>query len=151
MLENEFKHQLLEKYEHQIKLIKAKIAEDDFSNCVVGERYFINEDLFFFRASVTAKDHPEYRLEAHEQWIDIQYTLTGTEKFIVGLRSELQLVIPYNSDKDIMWFEPKVDSNIYEHINHQGEYVIFFPEECHEPENLAFDDTIEKIVFKVRV
>lgn len=151
MLNNKEKTELIAKYRSQLNLVEATINTYDFSECEIGEKYYLNENIFFFRAVVTTKNTPDFRLEAHNKMIDVQYAYRGDEQFIIGLRDKLQLVTDYDEDKDIMWFKPIDDQDLTYYTNPQGSMVILFPEECHEPENKGSSNQIDKIVFKIKV
>ena len=87
------------------------------------------------------------RLEAHRQYIDIQFLVDGRER--IGWRplAECQQVTePYDSDRDIMFFADPVETWIDLAV---GQYMIFYPQDAHAP--LAAEGDNVKVVIKVAV
>jgi biofilm protein TabA len=87
------------------------------------------------------------RLEAHRNYIDVQYCVSGKE--IIGFRALAQcntVSAPYDEANDVVFFE----DSVREWINLEGyDCAVFFPDDAHAP--LAGDGTCKKIVVKVRV
>ncbi len=87
------------------------------------------------------------RLEAHRQYIDIQFLVDGQEE--IGWRPTAQCVQatePYDADRDIAFFGDAPQTWI---SLPAGKYMIFFPDDAHAP--LAATGPNTKVVIKVAV
>ena len=99
----------------------------------------------------TSKLETEAKAEAHKNYIDIQYIVSGTE-VIEGF--DIDKATPkseYNDVKDVMFYEDNVNST--KGILNADEYGIFFPRDVHKPGMClnGNQDTVKKIVVKVKV
>lgn len=90
------------------------------------------------------------RYEAHREYIDIQYALSGEELvYVAALDDARELSSPYSESKDCEFYNLAVASNTLsicpEHL------VILFPSEAHMPGRPASEepDTIRKVVVKI--
>ncbi|NCT08789.1 MAG: DUF386 domain-containing protein [Flavobacteriia bacterium] len=85
--------------------------------------------------------------ECHNQHIDIQVCLQGTE--IMGWKPREKCTNPkgaYSSEKDVLFFKDTPDMNFQ---LTEEQFVIFFPEDVHAP--MIGNGIIKKLVFKVKV
>ena len=93
-----------------------------------------------------ARQRSEARLEAHRQYIDIQYVIVGIEEMGWSPRSRCQQSLgQYDVEKDIEFFGDPPDSFV---TVRPGDFVIFFPEDAHAP--LIGTGEIHKVVIKVQ-
>ena len=90
----------------------------------------------------------EGMFEAHRKYIDIQYVISGFEKIEVCEISELQEKIPYDKEKDLIFFEGNGSSLKLK----EGYFAVFYPQDGHKPcitdENKS---NVKKVVVKVSV
>ena len=87
------------------------------------------------------------KLEIHNNYIDIQVILSGTES--IGWKPRSSCIHPagcYDSKKDLQFFTDQPDDWIQ---IHPGQFAIFFPEDAHAP--MVSQDLIHKVVIKVAV
>ncbi len=149
MLNRQERKDLLNKYKKQIEIIDEFIQTTDFSVYQLNEKIEITDNIFFFKSEYTAKQQPSYDLEDHSLKIDVHYALRGNEAVVLGLKSELELTKEYNAETDFTWYRPKDESVVNTHVINEGDYLVVFPGECHEPE-VKVDSLInQKIVFKI--
>ena len=85
------------------------------------------------------------QLEAHEQYIDIQVILAGTDT--IGWKSTSQcenLSADYNNERDVKFFadEPDVWFTVK-----SGSFSIFFPSDAHMPS--ISSELIHKVIVKI--
>lgn len=114
-------------------------------NLPVG-RYEIDGDrVFAFIQEYESKLDSSF--EAHKNYIDIQFILSGTEVMKVCDISQMTVSVPYA--EDVMFFEDNERAS--ELVIEAGEYGIFFPWDAHKP-GLCFDvpDKVKKVVVKVK-
>jgi YhcH/YjgK/YiaL family protein len=84
--------------------------------------------------------------ECHNEFIDIQYCMTGQET--IGWKSREDCVNPngeYNSEDDFLFYNDVPD--IYFTLK-PGQFAIFFSGDVHAP--LISDGVIKKVVMKVK-
>lgn len=114
-------------------------------NLSVG-RYEIDGDrVFAFIQEYTSKTESSF--EAHKNYIDIQFILSGTEVMKVCDISQVKISVPYT--EDVMFFEDNERASVA--VVEAGEYGIFFPWDAHKP-GLCFDtpEEVKKVVVKVK-
>ena len=114
-------------------------------NLPVG-RYEIDDDrVFAFIQEYTSKTESSF--EAHKNYIDIQFILSGTEVMKVCDISQVKISVPYT--EDVMFFEDNERASVA--VVEAGEYGIFFPWDAHKP-GLCFDtpEEVKKVVVKVK-
>lgn len=114
-------------------------------NLSVG-RYEIDGDrVFAFIQEYTSKTESSF--EAHKNYIDIQFILSGTEVMKVCDISQVKISVPYT--EDVMFFEDNERASVT--VVEAGEYGIFFPWDAHKP-GLCFDtpEEVKKVVVKVK-
>ena len=87
--------------------------------------------------------------EAHQEYIDIQVILKGTESFYITNKDDLKLQTSYQKDGDFALFSGIPTCSL---ILQEGNFVICFPEDGHTP-SIATDipTKVLKVVIKVRV
>lgn len=88
--------------------------------------------------------------EAHRQYVDIQFLLSGRERVLVRSLDELECTMPYDADRDVAFF--RHDDGAAELALGEGYFVVLFPGDAHEP-TLCYDapEEVKKIVVKCRV
>ncbi len=85
--------------------------------------------------------------ESHRKYIDVQYVVSGQERFgYVDLASAPAVVKDYNAEKDVLFYSPGTVTLPLP----AGYFAIFFPEDIHAPglAEGAADDVL-KVVMKV--
>ena len=113
-----------------------------------AERHEIDGDkLFCMISKGPGRPRTEAKLEAHRKYIDIQYVIAGDEEMGWKLTTDCHVVdVPYDGDKDIMFFKDEPDS--WNKVP-PGSFVIFYPRDAHAP--LAGEGEIHKVVVKIAV
>ena len=92
----------------------------------------------------------EKQFEAHDRFYDIQYVISGRECMYVCDRSTLSAAVPYNPEKDIVFFnEPESCDCI---VAQTGKYIFFDKTDAHKP-GCTYKETmnIRKVVIKIPV
>lgn len=101
-------------------------------------------------ASVSAKkgvSADDAKFEAHNQNIDIQVCISGTEK--IGWKPRGACQLPqggFNTEKDVIFYGDAPD--MYFQLQ-GGQFAIFFPEDAHAP--MIGEGLIKKMVVKVKL
>lgn len=89
------------------------------------------------------------RPEAHKDFIDIQYIISGKENIGVAQLKDMDEEVEANPEKDIWFYKGPVD---YITLT-SGMFAVFFPNDAHAPDVSPSEgkNTVRKCVFKVRV
>lgn len=135
------------RFKEAFDFIKKALSE----NLAVGKYEIDGKELWASVQEYTSKLENEAKAEAHKNYIDIQFIVSGTE-VIEGF--DLQKATPksgYNDVKDVMFYED--NSNSTKGILSENEYGIFFPNDVHKPGMCLNGNqtTVKKIVVKVKV
>jgi len=137
---------LQEKIDFAIKTIKGL----DLANIAVG-KYVVNDDFYYLIQEYDSKLLKDCKLEAHREYVDIQYVIEGKEAIDIRDFGNLEVETPYNPEKDVTFYQTP---NIMERLElSAGSYAVLLPETAHKP-GIAIDDKpvkIKKCVCKVRV
>ncbi len=135
------------RFKEAFDFIKKAIAD----NLPAGKYEIDGKELWASVQEYTSKLESEAKAEAHKNYIDIQYIVSGVE-VIEGF--DIARAIPkseYNDAKDVMFYED--DTQAAKGILNADEYGIFFPRDVHKP-GMCLDgkqDSVKKIVVKVKV
>lgn len=124
------------------------LMEQNFAETADG-RQQIHEDCYAVISSYHTEPWEVRKPEAHRQYIDIQFIVSGAE--VIGhadltVAGKLQEAIP---ERDLFFYEDMV----YESRLHlqQGSYAIFYPWDVHRPNcNANGAGSVKKVVVKVR-
>ncbi len=114
-------------------------------------RYELEGDkLYAFIQRYTSKLENESSFEAHKNYIDIQYILSGVE---VMQFADIQAFTPscdYDAERDVVFFDDFEKAGTV--VVREGEYGIFFPSDAHKPGMCFAKNPAEvcKIVVKVK-
>lgn len=138
-----------EYHAHQIWWDKAFafMRDTDLANLKPGDHPIVGEDVFARVTEVPLKSIDSTKWEAHKNYHDIHYVITGKEKIGIGALSSATIVVPYDSKRDISFYEGK--GKYY--IADPGTFFIAFTKHIHRP-FLEVDGKgmVKKLVIKIR-
>ena len=124
------------------------IAEPDFSKIEPGKIVLKDNLLFAMVSEYATKPVAECKLEAHKKYIDIQFIVSGEEKIGFTTLAGQTPSVPYNPEKDIVFFNEEVT---YFTLT-SGTFAIFFPSDLHQPcVAVGNPSNVKKVVVKVAV
>ncbi|MEG1414520.1 MAG: YhcH/YjgK/YiaL family protein [Mucinivorans sp.] len=115
-------------------------------NAKVGRYPIVGDDCFVMIVDGTKRSKSEAKLEVHDQYIDVQVVLSGSESF--GYKSRAACMAPkgeFDTKNDIGFFEDASSSYL---DAEQNDMVIFFPEDAHAP--LVGSGVVHKAILKIR-
>ena len=130
--------------EEAVKYLKSL----DLENLEVG-RYDVDEDFYYLIQEYETKPRAEAKLEAHREWIDIQYMIKGQEVIELEDISKVESITEYEPDVEFF----KVPETMCKVSITDGAYMIIYPSNAHMP-GVAVNDQpqkVKKCVGKVRV
>lgn len=121
------------------KAIKEKLP--------VGKYEIDGKNVWASVQEYNSKD--EAKWEAHKNYIDIQYIVSGRELMEYADINTCEQFIPYNEEKDVEFFSATSQADL---ICEKDTFAIFFPNDVHKPGLKINENTpVSKIVVKVRV
>jgi YhcH/YjgK/YiaL family protein len=125
----------------------AYLKNTDLAGLAPGDHPIVGEDVFARVTEAPLKNIDSSRWEAHKNYADIHYVIRGREKIGVGELSGAKQVEPYNSTRDLSFYDGKGKYYTIE----PGTYLIAFTHQIHRP-GLEVDgkETEKKVVIKVR-
>lgn len=97
------------------------------------------------------KEVNEKGYEAHKEYIDIQYLVSGVEKIGYVPLEYLKETKPYNVEKDVAFYEER-GVGPQDLLLGNGYFAILYPQDGHMPQ-LWVDGpmTVKKVVVKVKI
>ena len=99
----------------------------------------------------TTKHENEFGYEAHRDYIDIQYIISGLEKICFLPIEYLKETKGYNKEIDAAFYK-EADMKPQELILGKGYFAIFFPQDGHMPQLcVGKPEPVKKVVIKVRI
>jgi biofilm protein TabA len=112
-----------------------------------GKETIDGKRLFALGMDTRGKGRQDARLESHRRYIDLQYTVTGSD--LIGYANKPSCQADekgYDSESDIEFYtnSPAVWLPVP-----AGSLAVFFPEDVHAP--LGTDGLVHKVVVKVAI
>lgn len=109
----------------------------------------IEGQLFCNPVTLMSKPEKECIYEAHRNYIDLHYIVSGVERIATRDVKQLSSVVPYSSEKDIEFLEGDADG--YYSLK-PGQFMVCFPQDAHKVAIMEEQPAeIQKVVFKIKV
>ena len=124
------------------------LKNTDLQSIEIGRYEIEGKDVFALVSEYDSKKPEDCRLEAHQNYADIQYIVSGKEAIgFVTLKNQ-EITAAYIPEKDIVFYSGETTPLILE----AGMFAVFFPQDVHRP-CLQIDgpEKVKKVVVKVRV
>ena len=123
------------------------IRDTDFGELECRTYEVEGRDLFFFIQSYETRDSNDLP-EAHRNYIDIQYVISGKERMGVGQLEDMTEVEAKPAN-DVWFYHGPMDTVTVP----EGMFAVFFPNDAHAPCVSPAEGpcNVRKCVFKVRV
>ena len=104
--------------------------------------------MFVNIMSYDSRPLEQCRFESHQKYVDLQYTIRGTEGIEYADINGLETDGLYCSDSDLQFYRPpKITSTLAIEGN---TFVIFFPNDAHRPQiALGKPAPLKKLVVKI--
>lgn len=124
------------------------LAETD-STLADARIEFSDSDDYAMIQTYRCKPREECTFEAHQNYIDIQYILSGRECIYYQESSSLVPKSPYDLGRDVTFFEEAPGKPL--HLE-AGDFVVFWPQDGHQPCCILGDaGEVRKVVVKIRI
>ena len=123
------------------------LKRPDLKELADGKYEIESKNLFAIVMRAPGRSAEEAKLEVHNDYIDIQVILQGTETMGWKDRATCHATVAaFDSDKDLQFFEDRPDTWFQVQ---PGQFALFFPTDAHAP--LVATEEIHKVVIKVAV
>lgn len=123
----------------------------EVSPCASEGRIIIDGNRIFAGIDSYCTKSPETALfESHKRFVDIQFLLDGSERIDVRPVSDMMVREEYDSERDIMFYEP-ASADCQSIFLEPGIFAVFFPQDGHCPGLRISSDPVrvKKVVIKI--
>lgn len=111
-----------------------------------GIHPIIGDSMFANVMEYETVDRAAARYESHRKYIDLQYTISGSELIEWSLSRTLRQDSGYDAEKDLQFYLPSASRTLVHML--PSHFGIFFPQDAHMPK---LRDGVEKSVYKLVV
>lgn len=124
----------------------------DLSPDIAPGTYEINPRVKAFVSEYTTKSENENGYEAHRQFIDIQYLISGKERIKCLPLEYLKETKAYSAENDAAFYESDLGRQSSDLFLQPSAFAIFFPQDAHMPK-LCIDapEEVKKVIIKVKI
>ena len=125
------------------------LVNTDFSQLEPGRYAVSGDDVYVLVSQSTTRPLSEGKWESHRKYIDIQCVISGREQIGYANIDQMQVVQPYDDDKDILFLDGPGDDEL---VLMPGDFTILWPQDAHRP-GIAVSEpaAVKKAVVKVRL
>ncbi|XZF14463.1 YhcH/YjgK/YiaL family protein [Chitinophagaceae bacterium MMS25-I14] len=125
------------------------LQQTDFAAMQPGKYEVDGDNIFAIVNEFTTKPAEDCEPEAHRKYIDIQYMVSGVEKFGWTPLNNYTPTTTYSEENDVAFYT-------VEHMHYltlsAGMFIIFFPADIHQPEVFADKPSeVKKVVMKIKI
>lgn len=124
------------------------LKNTDLTHLEQGKYEIEGKNVFALVSEYQSKAHQDCQPEAHRNYADIQYIVSGREIIGFATLNNQTVTGEYNTDKDIIFFSGETTPLILE----AGMFAVFFPQDVHRPcMQLDGPEKVKKVVVKLRI
>ena len=102
-------------------------------NTEEGYTYLLEDKVYGRVMSYDTLAREECKIEAHNRYVDIQISITGSEGIDVYQRQDLKVTESYQQEKDVEFFAYEGNGYFATVDNIPGRFSMFFSEDAHRP------------------
>lgn len=125
------------------------LKNTDLENLAPGKYEIDGKNVFANVVEYTTIPWEEAKYETHRDYSDIQYMISGTETMTYAPIDELNVKVPYNEEKDVVFYDNENPG--LKVVVRAGEYMIFNPWDGHKPKAAAGQPApIKKVIVKIK-
>jgi biofilm protein TabA len=133
------------RYEKAVDFLK----NTDLESLAPGKYEIDGKNVFANVTEYTTVPWEEAKYEAHHNYTDIQYMISGSETMTYARIDELAEKVPYNDEKDVVFYDNENPG--LKVVVKAGEYMIFNPWDGHKPKAAAGEPAmIKKVIVKIK-
>lgn len=106
------------------------------------------ENCFAFVQEYEPEEACTKNYESHNQYIDLQIVVNGTEKMLWATLDKLKLIVPFQTGSDCAFYKGE---DVCPLVITANEFAVFFPHDGHKPGCRYNDCTkVTKLVIKIK-
>ncbi|WP_124068096.1 YhcH/YjgK/YiaL family protein [Clostridium sp. E02] len=125
------------------------LKNTDLENLEPGKYEIDGKNVFANVVEYTTIPWEEAKFEAHHNYSDIQYVISGSETMTYARLDELVEKVPYNEEKDVVFYNNENPG--LKVVVKAGEYMIFNPWDGHKPKAVNIKpEPIKKVIVKIK-
>jgi YhcH/YjgK/YiaL family protein len=147
IIDSIFNSSIYESVNKNFKLAFDFIKSTDLKGLEVGKHPIDGKNVFAAVSEYNQKSAEDAKWESHNNYIDIQFMITGSEVIGYSAVGNCEAKEEYNSEKDITFLH-KPEQADYATID-TCKFAIYFPQDAHQPG--IGNASVKKIVVKVAV
>jgi biofilm protein TabA len=133
------------RYEKAVDFLK----NTDLESLAPGKYEIDGKNVYANVTEYTTVPWEEAKYEAHHNYTDIQYMISGSETMTYARIDELTEKVPYNEEKDVVFYDNENPG--LKVVVKAGEYMIFNPWDGHKPKAAAGEPAmIKKVIVKIK-
>lgn len=128
------------------------LANTDLSQLPVGNYPLDGDNIFVIVNDYQTKPREVESFEVHQQYIDVQYVVSGEEEFGYLPLANQTPSKPYFDKHDYAKFDYETNAKDASFVQLKaGMFALFFPGDIHMPGTSATPHSVRKVVIKVKV
>ncbi|MEZ9821979.1 YhcH/YjgK/YiaL family protein [Shewanella sp. 10N.286.45.A1] len=128
------------------------LATTDFSQLEVGSYQLDDKNLFVIVNDYETKPREVEPFEVHQQYIDVQFVVSGEEEFGYLPLADQTPSKPYFAKHDYAEYDYQSNKDLAAFIPFKaGMFALFFPQDMHMPGTSATPKQVRKVVIKVKI
>lgn len=138
-------------YHAKPELWKAvfEFMKKDLAALEVGKYQLIEGEAFVMISEYETKEPENAKWEAHKNYIDLQYVISGEEQMGILPLSKAVNALEYNEQKDLIFYG---DNDGELHLASPEAFFLFFPSDVHRPcIKVGESAPVKKLVAKIAV
>ncbi|MBR9728379.1 YhcH/YjgK/YiaL family protein [Shewanella intestini] len=130
----------------------AYLVATDFSQFDAGRHDVDGNNIFAIVDDYHTKVRQQEVFEAHQQYIDIQYVVSGEEQFGYLPLAGQTPIAPYHEKHDVIEFNYATNQTDATFVALKaGMFAIFYPNDIHMPGTSDTPIAVRKVVMKVKI
>ncbi len=112
-------------------------------------KHIISENAYVNIQEYETRDF--IKLEAHKDYIDIQFVIKGEEKVYTTDTKGLKANIEYDKEKDVAFFETP-DRNLNVSYLEKNKFILLYPDDAHSPCTMIENPKhVKKGIVKIKI
>lgn len=124
------------------------LKNTDLNTLEIGKYEIDGKNVFALVSEYESKKAEDCRLEAHRDYADIQFIVSGKEAIGFATLEDQAVLTEYTAEKDIIFFTGETSPVILE----SGMFAVFFSQDVHRPcMQINGPEKVKKVVVKVRI
>jgi YhcH/YjgK/YiaL family protein len=129
-----------------------KFLETLTPDSACGRYELQGKDLFVMIDSYETRTRDDAKLETHNNYMDIQYMISGNETHEVYAKKDLTVSEPYDPNKDAEFYQIPEAAPVTVHLQ-PGNFTAYFPHDAHMPclTTGSEPSSVKKAVVKIRI